>query len=186
MEAFDLYYKHGESDYIGENVSQLSHAIQCAIQAEKDFPKNKEFILGCFLHDVGHLVALDKNLTTNNLGCPNHDVIGANYLKSLGFSDLIIECCKSHAKAKRYLVTTDKQYYNKLSDASKQTLIEQGGIMDHYHVRAFEQNPYFKYLIKMRHYDDKAKVNSQLMEERLSSIDWIRYYKNEYLDICNN
>ena len=183
MEAFDLYYKHGNSDYIGENVSQMSHAIQCAMQAEKDYPGNKEFVIACFLHDIGHLVALEKNLETNNLGCPNHDTIGAAYLKKIGFSDLVIQCCQHHATTKRYLVTTDKDYYNKLSDASKKTLVAQGGLMDHYQVRAFELKPYFKYLIKMRHYDDKAKINNQEMEELLSSKDWVRYYKNEYLNI---
>ena len=186
MEAFDLYYKQGDRDYIGGNISQLSHATQCAMLAEKDFPDNKEFIVACFLHDIGHLVALEKNLETNNLGCPNHNIIGSEYLKNLGFSDLIVQCCKLHAKTKRYLVTVNKDYMDKLSEASKKTLMSQGGKMDYYHVRAFEINPLSKYLIQMRYYDDLAKNNSQEMEEFLASKDWIRHYKTEYLNINNN
>ena len=45
--VFDLYRKHGEGDYIGEKVSQIEHATQCAMLAEKE---------GCS-HEVSFLVA---------------------------------------------------------------------------------------------------------------------------------
>ena len=35
-EVFGLFDKHGQQDYIGENVTQLEHAIQCAMMAEKE------------------------------------------------------------------------------------------------------------------------------------------------------
>ena len=38
-QIFFLYNKYGSSDYIGENVSQLEHATQCAMLAEaQEFP----------------------------------------------------------------------------------------------------------------------------------------------------
>lgn len=33
---FTLFDKYGGLDYIGENVTQLEHAIQCAMMAEKE------------------------------------------------------------------------------------------------------------------------------------------------------
>ena len=42
--VFDLYRLHGESDYIGEKVTQTEHAIQCAILAEEEgFPVEVRF-----------------------------------------------------------------------------------------------------------------------------------------------
>ena len=34
--VFVLFDKYGDQDYIGENVSQLEHAVQCAMMAEKE------------------------------------------------------------------------------------------------------------------------------------------------------
>ena len=33
---FDLYERHGHHNYQGERVSQLEHAVQCAMYAERD------------------------------------------------------------------------------------------------------------------------------------------------------
>ena len=57
----DLYLKFGDSDYIGEEVTQLEHAIQTAMLAEKD-NMDTNMILAAFLHDIGHLLILqDKS-----------------------------------------------------------------------------------------------------------------------------
>eukprot|EP00933_Yihiella_yeosuensis_P074840 TRINITY_DN8390_c1_g1_i1.p1 TRINITY_DN8390_c1_g1~~TRINITY_DN8390_c1_g1_i1.p1 ORF type:complete len:134 (-),score=31.29 TRINITY_DN8390_c1_g1_i1:107-508(-) len=53
------FEKYGENGYIGEPVSQKSHMIQAAMQAEQEFPEDKEVIIAAFLHDIGHLVGLD-------------------------------------------------------------------------------------------------------------------------------
>lgn len=36
FKVFSLYRKYGDSDYLGEPVNQLEHAIQCAMLAEKE------------------------------------------------------------------------------------------------------------------------------------------------------
>ena len=36
LNVFSLYKKYGDNDYLGEPVNQLEHAIQCAMQAEKE------------------------------------------------------------------------------------------------------------------------------------------------------
>ena len=38
---FSLYRNHGSDDYIGEKVTQLEHAIQCAMQAEQEGYNNE-------------------------------------------------------------------------------------------------------------------------------------------------
>jgi len=51
-EIFDLYIKNGDNDYIGENVSQIEHALQAALLAEnQSYPDH--VILASFLHDIG-------------------------------------------------------------------------------------------------------------------------------------
>ena len=35
-QVFSLFEKYGNEDYLGENVTQLEHAIQCAMLAEKE------------------------------------------------------------------------------------------------------------------------------------------------------
>ena len=85
-EVFDLYLKHGNKNYIGEAVSQIEHAQQAAFSAEKD-QCCKEFIVGAFLHDIGHLLEFDNPQlqTMDNLGVMNHEKVGADYLRTRGF-----------------------------------------------------------------------------------------------------
>ena len=66
----------GGAGYIGEEVTQYQHAMQCFLQAQKYIEENKKDIhfkdispreikLGAFLHDIGHLLEFDnKNLKT--------------------------------------------------------------------------------------------------------------------------
>ena len=100
---FDLYRTYGNRDYIGESVSQLEHAFQCAYNASLDYPDNKNVILGAFLHDVGHLLAIEyeerqldvnlpanfKNISMDECGLKDHENIGADFLKGIGFLDLL-------------------------------------------------------------------------------------------------
>lgn len=159
--VFDLYRKHGNSDYIGEAVTQTQHAAQCGMLAEKEgFPK--EIVLGAFLHDVGHLVGLDQQLErmiTNGvaLGAKNHEVVGEKYLQDLGFPSVIVDFVRGHVNAKRYLVHKYADYHDKLSEASKMTLVHQGGPMTAEEADAFEKSPTFDAILRMRSWDDQAK-----------------------------
>ncbi len=62
-------------------------------------------------------------------GTIDHEAIAQNYLIKRGFSEKICQLVKNHVEAKRYLCWKDKSYHSKLSDASKETLIRQGGPM---------------------------------------------------------
>ena len=167
MEAFDLYEKHGSAGYIGEEVSQLQHAVQAAKQAETFCNNNNisgsrkiEVLLGAFFHDVGHLLAFVPHLNLpkmGDLGILDHEKHGAAYLEQQGYSSLICELVRNHINTKRYLITKDKAYHDKLSEASKGTFLYQGGHMNEDELKAFEANENFQLHVMLREWDDKAK-----------------------------
>jgi predicted HD phosphohydrolase len=60
--------------------------------------------------------------------------------------------------AKRYLCATETDYYRNLSPASVHTLQLQGGPMPAAQLSAFEREPYFREALRVRRWDDRAKV----------------------------
>lgn len=151
----ELFEKHGADDYIGEDLSQLEHALQCAMLIENDYPLDRELILAGLLHDIGHLLQKEQ---MGKYGTAHHESLGSAFLLENGFSERIVCLVRNHVNAKRYIVAQDYTYYEELSDASKQTLHFQGGPMTHSEMRAFEQDLYFNDSLKLRYYDDRAKV----------------------------
>jgi len=79
-------------------------------------------------------------------------------LQQKGFSKKIVRLVQSHVEAKRYLTFKYPEYYEQLSDASKKTLEYQGGKMYEEEAAAFEQYPLFNLIIKMRTWDEQAKI----------------------------
>jgi predicted HD phosphohydrolase len=169
----NLYVKYGASDYIGEGISQLEHALQCAECAEKDIRMQSydDYIKNCMivaalLHDIGHLIGMEmgemqmKDVNIFNgasLGIIGHENIGREYLQKCGMPFLICELVGSHVLAKRYLCTTKKQYYDKLSDASKETMKMQGGLMTPKEINDFKSSIMPELKIYLREYDDLGK-----------------------------
>ena len=103
-------------------------------------------------------------------GLINHEKIGKQYLIDNGIPQPIPDLVESHVSSKRYL-TFKNPYYNKnLSDASKQTLIFQGGPMREEEAFEFENSYIFKRALKLREYDDKAKVKGK-------KINNLKYYE---------
>ena len=165
--VFDLYRQYGNNDYIGEKVSQLQHAIQCGVQAMNEFPDRPEYILGAFLHDIGHLIALDNGRTVNfkfdnksmdGLGLCNHENIGADLLEKWGFPKSLTSLGRNHVLAKRYLISINPEYHNNISDASKKTYLKQGGKLTDDEINAFKRSTEYDVSIRMRIWDDRAKV----------------------------
>jgi len=159
--VFTLYEYHGAADYIGEPVSQLEHALQAAMMAEEegyDIP----VVLAALLHDIGHLVGLANGnaKSMNGFGATSHEDIGEAFLKSVNFPIAITALVKAHVVAKRYLVSKHEGYYNQLSEASKETLIFQGGKMNEAEISDFEKHPDSQLFIQMRIWDDKAKLEN--------------------------
>lgn len=160
-EIISLYEKYGGNEYYGEAVTQLQHACQSAELAQQG-GCDVEMILAAFLHDIGHICAAGHNVTVmDNYGVMNHEKIGAAFLRNRRFADRLIQLVQAHVSAKRYLTFKDHNYYNHLSEASKQTLIYQGGKMSHDEAIVFETDPLFAEMIQMRRIDEEAKDASK-------------------------
>jgi phosphonate degradation associated HDIG domain protein len=160
-QVFALYKKYGAADYIGEPVSQIEHMSQAAALAEEEGFED-EVILAAFFHDIGHLCADDSEAESmGGMGNVDHEKLGADYLRKLGFSERMAQLVECHVIAKRYLTYKHPEYYAQLSDASKITLGYQGGPMTADEAEAFEANPDHQLYIRMRYWDDKAKETNR-------------------------
>lgn len=160
-DVFSLYEKFGNADYIGEPVSQLQHMCQAAQLAEAE-GYDEEIILAAFFHDIGHLCEHIMNtVPMDQYGVADHETIAGNYLREKGFSGRIAALVENHVQAKRYLTAKMPGYYDKLSAASKQTLSMQGGVMNKEEMETFEKDPLHPLYIKLREWDDTAKLEGQ-------------------------
>lgn len=156
-----LFEQHGQADYIGEPVSQLAHALQCA-QLAQQAGADDELVLAALLHDVGHLADMAnpelKGIHMDGYGLVDHEQWGAQLLRGLGCSERLACLVASHVQAKRYLVYSQPAYRAALSDASRQTLLHQGGPMTEAEAEAFESDPWFADYIQLRKWDEQAKA----------------------------
>ena len=145
-----------KTDYIGEPVSQLEHALQAAYFAEQSGHEDA-VILACLFHDIGHYASNTQQFQMADLGIVNHEWIGAKLAVDLGFSNKVALLIGHHVDAKRYLAGKKPAYYERLSTASKGTLAFQGGPMSLTEMQQFENHPYFKEILQVRVNDEKAK-----------------------------
>jgi len=159
-EIFSLYDQFGNADYIGEAISQLEHMSQSAQLAIEE-GCDDEVILAAFFHDIGHICVMESAVADmGGYGVKSHEKIGADYLRSLGFPERVAKLVEYHVEAKRYLTFKYPAYYDQLSEASKQTLIFQGGKMKAEEAQRFEEDPLFETSILMRKWDELAKVEN--------------------------
>ena len=158
-----LFQERGEEGYIGEPVTQLQHMSQSAELARAS-GASSSLIGACLLHDVGHLLIEKEQMgmtiagVYHPLGTKDHELVGAEYLRSLGITEEVCDLVEQHVKAKRYLISTTLDY--PLSQASQRTLELQGGRMTPEEQRRFEQRPNFRLYLQMRRFDELAKENS--------------------------
>jgi predicted HD phosphohydrolase len=135
----------------GEPVDELSHAMQTAglaIAAGADL----QLVAAAALHDIGRLPGLAARFPHRS-----HEVVGAHACASV-FGRRVGWLIAAHVPAKRYLVATDVEYAARLSSVSRQSLADQGGPMRTEQVVAFERNPWARDAVRLRRWDDLAKV----------------------------
>ena len=154
-EVFGLYERFGDSDYIGEPVSQIEHMSQVAQRAMAE-GFDDEVVLAAFFHDIGHICA-ESAENMGGFGVVSHERLGADYLRRVGFSERMARLVEYHVQAKRYLTFKEPGYYPRLSEASRRTLEYQGGVMTAAEAEAFEQDPMFEVSLRMRQWDELAK-----------------------------
>ncbi|MEB2516632.1 HD domain-containing protein [Pseudomonas sp. YuFO20] len=154
-DVFALYERFGDSDYIGEPVSQIEHMSQAAQLAMAE-GFDDEVVLAAFFHDIGH-ICTDSGENMGGFGIVSHERLGADYLRRAGFSERMARLVEYHVQAKRYLTLREPGYYERLSEASRRTLEYQGGVMSEAEADAFEQDPLCAVSLRMRQWDELAK-----------------------------
>ncbi len=155
---FDLYETKGHDAY-GEALTQTQHALQCAALA-RSAGASDALVAAALFHDVGHLVAGPHNVDVVTLATrdDDHELIGARVLAPL-FGPSVALPVSLHVTAKRWRCAREPDYYERLSAASKATLIAQGGPLEETQCRRFEAHPGFHAALQLRTWDDGGKID---------------------------
>lgn len=154
----ELLLRQGAQQYGREPVSQLEHALQCAHLAEVA-DESPQTIAAALLHDLGHLLRPD-GVDNGGSGASRddlHQYIALPFLRAT-FCDEVLEPIRLHVDAKRYLCHVDPTYFDTLSLASVRSLQLQGGAFDGEQADRFMKNPHAQAAVRLRRYDDLAKV----------------------------
>ncbi len=151
-----LFSQRGDSEYGGEAVTQLEHALQCATLAEQEGAPTT-LIVAALLHDIGHLLH-DLPADAPEQGIDDvHEQQGYRFLKEQ-LPASVAEPVKLHVQAKRYLCTAEKTYFAQLSEPSRVSLELQGGKMSAEEQENFRAGRYWQEALQLRKWDDQAKV----------------------------
>ena len=151
-----LYKDHGHIEYSGEGVTQLEHALQCAQLAESA-GADEALVAAAFLHDLGHLLNMQGATPTERGIDDQHQYFAIPFIRPL-FGPAVVEPIRLHVDAKRALCALEPGYYDALSDDSKRSLELQGGTYAPADAEAFAAKPYAKEAMRLRRWDDAAKV----------------------------
>ena len=167
----DLIFKSHQSPYIGEQITQFEHMLISSLLADLDH-QDPEVVLACFLHDLGHQLNNSSQMVMDGqiLGLQDHENLGADYLLSLGLSPDICDLIRNHVHAKRYLITTNPDYKDNLSTASKMTLRLQGSEMNQSELENFRNHYNFNKYLLVRKYDDMSKNTTILNIKQLHQL----------------
>ncbi len=150
VDVVALFAARGAERY-DEAVTQLEHALQCAALARRE-RADDEVVMAALLHDVGHLVTRTPDRPDEHHG---HE--GAELLRPW-VPARVAWLVEHHVVAKRYLCSVNPSYTDRLSPASVRSLAAQGAVLDVEQRLALETQPWFGDAVRIRRWDDDAKV----------------------------
>lgn len=156
LEVLRLFDQRGDSQYGHEAVTQREHALQSAMMAEEEGAPGA-LVAAALLHDLGHLLHKLADDAPDQGIDDLHEALAARWLERR-FGPEVTDPVRLHVAAKRYLCTVEPEYRETLSGPSQQSLELQGGAMADDEVRAFRAEPHFEAAIRLRRWDDRAKV----------------------------
>ncbi|GAB3626590.1 phosphohydrolase [Pandoraea terrae] len=151
-----LFDEFGGLAYTGEPVTQLAHALQSGALAEAEGASDA-LVAASFLHDLGHLLNRHGETPTARGIDDLHQYFALPFLRPV-FDDAVLEPIRLHVDAKRCLCAVDAEYYGKLSADSVRSLALQGGVFSREAADEFLARPYAEDALRLRRWDDKAKV----------------------------
>ena len=152
----DLFAQRGDSEYGGEPVTQIEHALQCATLAE-DEDSSPALIVASLVHDIGHLLHDLPDDAPDQGVDDHHENSGYRFLQQ-HFGPAVTEPVRQHVAAKRYLCTVDSEYLGMLSEPSVVSFHLQGGMMADDEFAEFKSSPHWEDSVRLRKWDDLAKV----------------------------
>jgi [1-hydroxy-2-(trimethylamino)ethyl]phosphonate dioxygenase len=150
-----LYEQRGQASY-GEGVNMIEHALQSGWLA-RHAGADDCLVVAALLHDIGHLLHdLPEDIAEAGVDT-GHEMLASAWL-SQHFPVEVSEPVRLHVDAKRYLCAVEPGYEDSLSDASRLSLKLQGGRFQPDDARAFGARPHASEAVKLRRWDDEAKV----------------------------
>jgi phosphonate degradation associated HDIG domain protein len=155
-DIMDLFAARGRGAYFGEPVSVLEHGLQAAQFAQQE-GASSPLVVAALLHDIGHLIDEVPGDIADWHTDAHHEDVGSAWL-ARRFDAQVTDPVRLHVAAKRYLCATSASYLAKLSPASVVTLGLQGGPMSPEEVGEFRREPCFREAVRLRLWDDRAKV----------------------------
>jgi len=133
----------------GEGLDLLAHSLQCAANLARVAPDDPELQVAGLVHDLGTILSP---------GHPeSHARTGGNAVRAL-LGHRVADLVAHHDQAKRYLVTVEPAYAERLSPQSVATLAVQGGVLADHERGVFEAHPDADACVTLRRADDEAKV----------------------------
>jgi len=173
--------KSAARQYGRERVDELAHALQCAELADAA-GADEELVLACLLHDVGRYAVAQEGISDTleritaraHAGRGHHEA-GADLVAPY-VSERVAFLIRAHAEAKRYLCTTEPGYWDSLSPGSKHTLTLQGNLLTVQEVERAKGQPWWPEAIRLRRWDDAAKVVGRSTRELAAWEPLLRKY----------
>jgi predicted HD phosphohydrolase len=144
----------GATEHDGEELDALAHHLQCAALLAERAPDDLELQVAGLVHDVASTVWPGRPAT--------HARAGAALVEPL-LGSRVAGLVGRHDQAKRYLVTTEPEYRDRLSATSIVTLEAQGGLLDPDERAALEAAPDLDAVLTLRRADDDAKVPGKVV-----------------------
>lgn len=160
-QILQLFRERGDSEYGGEAVTQLEHALQAAHFARKT-GASSALVAAALLHDIGHLLHELPDDAPEQGVDDRHEELGQRCL-ARWFGPEVVEPVRLHVDAKRFLCATEPAYRQHLSPPSLLSLELQGGPMSEAEAAGFRTSPHCAAAVVLRRWDDAAKVQGMVV-----------------------
>jgi len=146
-----LFAARGHERY-GEAVTIAEHCLQTAGLAHAG-GADDALVVAALLHDIGYFVELRGDASGHRW----HDQLGGAWLAAR-FPAAVSEPVRLHVAAKRYLCAVERDYFDRLSLASRHTLAQQGGPMSAAEAAELARHPFLDSAVRLRRWDDRGKA----------------------------